>query len=50
MIESLDRCLGDVYLTEDKATLRWQASELSSKAFYLHRPGLDLKPQAVMDI
>lgn len=32
MIAWLDRCLGDMYLTEDKATLPWQASELSSQA------------------
>lgn len=32
MIALLDRCLGDTYLTKDKATLPWQASELSSKA------------------
>lgn len=32
MIASLDHCLGDTYLTKDKATLLWQASELSSKA------------------
>lgn len=32
MIASLNCCLGDKYLTEDKAMLPWQASELSSEA------------------
>lgn len=51
MIALLDRCLGDMYLTKDKATLPWQASELSLKliVFYFHQLGLELKPQAVMD-
>ena len=38
MIASLDRCLGDMYLTKDKATLPWQASELSSKADHFLPP------------
>lgn len=51
MIASLDHCLGDMYLTEDKATLPWQALSYHLKliVFYLHQPGLDPKPQAVMD-
>jgi len=40
MIASLDRCLGDMYLTEDKATSPWQASELSSKADGFLSPSL----------
>lgn len=38
MSASLDRCLGDTYLTEDKATLPWQASELSSKPDHFLSP------------